>query len=182
LATIGGSASGKVGGRTWLTIVVCGTRLFCGTRRMLLVKLFGRSDLSLPLSSFRRWDDYASDCGICLAELAYRIASISIIPLRNLPLLMQTCWIWIILMPSTCQCLLQWVTMYFRVFRSCQQFQCLADLKDCKQSNIPVYSFMEHQRLRETKYLYGATVIIGEYFRLIWSVDLDIKRSVKPKA
>ncbi|KDR76262.1 hypothetical protein GALMADRAFT_247565 [Galerina marginata CBS 339.88] len=39
---------------------------------------------------------------------------------------------------------------------------CLADLKACKQSNIPVYSFAEHQRLEETKYLYGATIIIAE--------------------
>ncbi|KAF8656224.1 hypothetical protein AX16_002660 [Volvariella volvacea WC 439] len=39
---------------------------------------------------------------------------------------------------------------------------CLADLKACKQSNIPVYSFSEHQRLSETKYLYGATIIITE--------------------
>ena len=40
--------------------------------------------------------------------------------------------------------------------------QCLAELKACKQSNIPVYSFAEHQRLAETKYLYGATIIIGK--------------------
>ncbi|RDB25594.1 Uridine-cytidine kinase-like 1 [Hypsizygus marmoreus] len=39
---------------------------------------------------------------------------------------------------------------------------CLADLKACKQSNIPVYSFSEHQRLEEKKYLYGATIIITE--------------------
>ncbi|KAG9315184.1 uridine kinase family-domain-containing protein [Chiua virens] len=39
---------------------------------------------------------------------------------------------------------------------------CLADLKTCKQTNIPVYSFSEHQRLEETKYLYGAAVIIAE--------------------
>ena len=39
--------------------------------------------------------------------------------------------------------------------------QCLADLKACKQSNIPVYSFSQHQRLGEKKYLYGAAVIIG---------------------
>lgn len=39
--------------------------------------------------------------------------------------------------------------------------KCLADLKAFRQSNIPVYSFAEHQRLAETKYLYGATVIIG---------------------
>ncbi|KAF9485201.1 armadillo/beta-catenin/plakoglobin [Pholiota conissans] len=39
---------------------------------------------------------------------------------------------------------------------------CLADLKACRQSNIPVYSFAQHQRLEETKYLYGATIIIAE--------------------
>lgn len=39
--------------------------------------------------------------------------------------------------------------------------QCLSELKACKQSNIPVYSFSEHQRLEETKYLYGATIIIS---------------------
>ncbi|KAF8558142.1 armadillo beta-catenin plakoglobin [Imleria badia] len=39
---------------------------------------------------------------------------------------------------------------------------CVADLKACRQTNIPVYSFAEHQRLDETKYLYGAAVIIAE--------------------
>ncbi|KAJ6531826.1 armadillo beta-catenin plakoglobin [Mycena capillaripes] len=39
---------------------------------------------------------------------------------------------------------------------------CLADLKACKQSNIPVYSFVTHQRLEEPKYLYGAAIIIAE--------------------
>lgn len=39
--------------------------------------------------------------------------------------------------------------------------QCLADLKSCKQTNIPIYSFSEHQRLDETKYLYGAAIIIS---------------------
>ncbi|KAF5327151.1 hypothetical protein D9619_004898 [Psilocybe cf. subviscida] len=39
---------------------------------------------------------------------------------------------------------------------------CLGELKSCKQSNIPVYSFAEHQRLAETQYLYGATIIIAE--------------------
>ncbi|KAF7969567.1 hypothetical protein HWV62_26929 [Athelia sp. TMB] len=38
--------------------------------------------------------------------------------------------------------------------------QCLKDLKDGKQSNIPIYSFKEHQRLEVKKYLYGATIII----------------------
>ena len=40
--------------------------------------------------------------------------------------------------------------------------QCLADLKAWRQSNIPIYSFTEHQRLDETKYLYGASIIISE--------------------
>ncbi|KAL6307459.1 armadillo/beta-catenin/plakoglobin [Sparassis latifolia] len=39
---------------------------------------------------------------------------------------------------------------------------CLADLKACRQSNIPIYSFTEHQRVDETKYLYGAAIIIAE--------------------
>ncbi|RDX57400.1 armadillo/beta-catenin/plakoglobin [Lentinus brumalis] len=39
---------------------------------------------------------------------------------------------------------------------------CLADLKAGRQSNIPIYSFTEHQRLDETKYLYGASIIIVE--------------------
>ncbi|KAI0264485.1 armadillo/beta-catenin/plakoglobin [Gloeopeniophorella convolvens] len=39
---------------------------------------------------------------------------------------------------------------------------CLSDLKQLQQTNIPVYSFTEHQRLDETKYLYGATIIIAE--------------------
>lgn len=39
---------------------------------------------------------------------------------------------------------------------------CLADLKACQQSNIPVYSFTTHQRLEEPKYLYGAAIIIAE--------------------
>ncbi|CAL1716210.1 unnamed protein product [Somion occarium] len=39
---------------------------------------------------------------------------------------------------------------------------CLSDLKACRQTNIPIYSFAEHQRLDETKYLYGAAVIITE--------------------
>ncbi|KAI0359972.1 armadillo/beta-catenin/plakoglobin [Trametes cingulata] len=39
---------------------------------------------------------------------------------------------------------------------------CLAELKAGRQSNIPIYSFTEHQRLDETKYLYGASIIIVE--------------------
>ncbi|KAJ7494764.1 armadillo/beta-catenin/plakoglobin [Mycena galericulata] len=40
--------------------------------------------------------------------------------------------------------------------------QCLAELKACQQSNIPVYSFTTHQRVEEPKYLYGAAIIIAE--------------------
>lgn len=29
--------------------------------------------------------------------------------------------------------------------------KCLADLKACRQTNIPIYSFTHHQRLDETK-------------------------------
>ncbi|KAI9512057.1 armadillo/beta-catenin/plakoglobin [Russula earlei] len=39
---------------------------------------------------------------------------------------------------------------------------CLSDLKNLQQTKIPVYSFTEHQRLDETQYLYGATIIIAE--------------------
>ncbi|VDC04789.1 unnamed protein product [Peniophora sp. CBMAI 1063] len=40
--------------------------------------------------------------------------------------------------------------------------ECLSDLKQLKQTNIPIYSFNHHQRMDETKYLYGATIIIAE--------------------
>src|ERR1700687_545715 len=51
--------------------------------------------------------------------------------------------------------------------------QCLADLKACRQSNISVYSFKEHQRFEnQSKYLYGANVIIGAVL-----LCLDINRS-----
>lgn len=49
---------------------------------------------------------------------------------------------------------------------------CLADLKACRQTNIPVYSFAEHQRLDETKYLYGAAVIITEGIMALHHPDL----------
>ena len=54
--------------------------------------------------------------------------------------------------------------------------QCLSELKACKQSNIPVYSFAEHQRLEETKYLYGATIIIS--WSVFWLVVSRCKRIV----
>jgi len=39
---------------------------------------------------------------------------------------------------------------------------CLRELKEGKQTHVPVYSFKEHQRLPETKYLYGAAIVIVE--------------------
>jgi len=45
---------------------------------------------------------------------------------------------------------------------TCLPLQCVRDLKEGRAVNCPVYSFSEHQRLDETKYLYGASVIIGE--------------------
>ncbi|ELU40731.1 armadillo/beta-catenin/plakoglobin [Rhizoctonia solani AG-1 IA] len=40
--------------------------------------------------------------------------------------------------------------------------QCLRDLKGCRQANVPIYSFTEHQRMEQRKYLYGANIIIVE--------------------
>ncbi|CAO1635294.1 unnamed protein product [Parajaminaea phylloscopi] len=40
--------------------------------------------------------------------------------------------------------------------------QCIIDLKNGRSVEVPVYSFVQHQRTAETKYLYGASVIIVE--------------------
>ncbi|KAG9018045.1 hypothetical protein FRB90_012548 [Tulasnella sp. 427] len=40
--------------------------------------------------------------------------------------------------------------------------ECLADLKSCKQTNVPKYSFTRHQREDDRQYLYGAAIIIVE--------------------
>ncbi|CAO1614007.1 unnamed protein product [Sympodiomycopsis kandeliae] len=40
--------------------------------------------------------------------------------------------------------------------------QCIADLKASKAVEVPIYSFVQHQRTDETTYLYGASVIIVE--------------------
>lgn len=71
-------------------------------------------------------------------------------------------------MLSTCRCLHLCVHIFYPFLNGrlsswrIDRAQCLADLKACKQTNIPIYSFKEHQRLDETKYLYGAAVILGE--------------------
>ncbi|KAI0833343.1 armadillo/beta-catenin/plakoglobin [Trametes gibbosa] len=49
---------------------------------------------------------------------------------------------------------------------------CLADLKAGKQTNIPIYSFTHHQRLEETKYLYGASIIIVEGILALHDAEL----------
>ncbi|KAF8269548.1 uridine kinase family-domain-containing protein [Lactarius quietus] len=49
---------------------------------------------------------------------------------------------------------------------------CLSDLKHLRQTNIPVYSFAQHQRLDETKYLYGATIIIAEGIHALHDPEL----------
>jgi uridine kinase len=40
--------------------------------------------------------------------------------------------------------------------------QCLAELKSGKQTNVPIYDFALHQRLQQTTYLYGPSIIIAE--------------------
>ncbi|TXT09214.1 hypothetical protein VHUM_02688 [Vanrija humicola] len=40
--------------------------------------------------------------------------------------------------------------------------KCIVDLKKGKATELPVYSFVHHQRMPETKYIYGASVIIVE--------------------
>ncbi|KAH8994883.1 armadillo/beta-catenin/plakoglobin [Lactarius akahatsu] len=49
---------------------------------------------------------------------------------------------------------------------------CLSDLKNLQQTSIPVYSFTLHQRLDETKYLYGATIIIAEGIHALHGPEL----------
>ncbi|KAG8779706.1 Uridine kinase, partial [Serendipita sp. 397] len=49
---------------------------------------------------------------------------------------------------------------------------CLRDLKHNRQTNIPVYSFSQHQRLEETQYLYGAAIIIVEGILALHDAEL----------
>ncbi|KAG8908347.1 Uridine kinase [Tulasnella sp. 403] len=49
---------------------------------------------------------------------------------------------------------------------------CLADLKACKQTNIPRYSFVHHQRMDDRQYLYGAAIIIVEGIVALHDPDL----------
>ncbi|KAH9031067.1 armadillo/beta-catenin/plakoglobin [Lactarius hengduanensis] len=49
---------------------------------------------------------------------------------------------------------------------------CLSELKNLQQTSIPVYSFTLHQRLDETKYLYGATIIIAEGIHALHGPEL----------
>lgn len=38
----------------------------------------------------------------------------------------------------------------------------MTNLKNAQSVEIPVYSFVQHQRTEETQYLYGASVVILE--------------------
>ncbi|KAI6125082.1 armadillo beta-catenin plakoglobin [Pisolithus croceorrhizus] len=52
---------------------------------------------------------------------------------------------------------------------------CLADLKACRQTNIPIYSFKEHQRLDESKYLYaeGIMTLHDPKLRALYDLKCD---------
>jgi uridine kinase len=50
--------------------------------------------------------------------------------------------------------------------------QCIRDLKRNRQTNIPVYSFSQHQRLDETQYLYGAAIVIVEGILALHDAEL----------
>ncbi|BEJ15613.1 hypothetical protein CspHIS471_0502180 [Cutaneotrichosporon sp. HIS471] len=50
--------------------------------------------------------------------------------------------------------------------------QCLHDLKQGRATEIPVYSFQQHQRLEEKQYLYGASVIIVEGIMALQAAEM----------
>nr|XP_018261748.1 uridine kinase [Kwoniella dejecticola CBS 10117]OBR83906.1 uridine kinase [Kwoniella dejecticola CBS 10117] len=50
--------------------------------------------------------------------------------------------------------------------------KCLLDLKQGKATEIPIYSFVHHQRMPEKKYIYGASVIIVEGIMALQSPEL----------
>ncbi|KAK4685916.1 uridine kinase, partial [Tremellales sp. Uapishka_1] len=50
--------------------------------------------------------------------------------------------------------------------------KCLRSLKQGKATEIPVYSFVHHQRMPEKKYLYGASVIIVEGIMALESQEM----------
>ncbi|WVF67596.1 uridine kinase [Kwoniella sp. CBS 6097] len=50
--------------------------------------------------------------------------------------------------------------------------KCLMDLKQGRATEIPVYSFVHHQRMPEKKYIYGASVIIVEGIMALQSPEL----------
>ncbi|WVR09380.1 uridine kinase [Kwoniella sp. DSM 27419] len=50
--------------------------------------------------------------------------------------------------------------------------KCLQDLKQGRATEIPVYSFVHHQRMPEKKYIYGASVIIVEGIMALQSPEL----------
>ncbi|EIW68410.1 hypothetical protein TREMEDRAFT_32135 [Tremella mesenterica DSM 1558] len=50
--------------------------------------------------------------------------------------------------------------------------RCVRDLKQGRATEIPVYSFVHHQRMPEKKYIYGASVIIVEGIMALQSEEL----------
>ena len=71
---------------------------------------------------------------------------------------------------------------YRRVHHFHRYSQCLAELKSGEQSNIPIYDFSLHQRLEETKYLYGASIIIAEGIMALQDANLRSLYDLKVKA
>ena len=55
------------------------------------------------------------------------------------------------------RCLIQSVA----ICADCMLVQCISRLKASQSCQIPVYSFVQHQRQKETQALYGGSVVIG---------------------
>lgn len=68
-------------------------------------------------------------------------------------------------MPSTSTSLPRWASIassFPLSINSPSHLQCLSNLKANQQTHVPVYSFVQHQRLAETHYLYGPSIVIAE--------------------
>ncbi|KAL7337475.1 armadillo beta-catenin plakoglobin [Rhodotorula toruloides] len=49
---------------------------------------------------------------------------------------------------------------------------CIREMKECRATHIPNYSFVKHARLDETTYLYGANVVIVEGIFVLYDKNL----------
>lgn len=122
----------------------------------------GRPSLIIPLQ-YSRSNVWSCAPFASAGRPSFRIASIR----RRLPksssvhsrpgsiLIIRMLWIWNFLPPYVLSAFCGWH------IQKLWMWQCLSDLKNLQQTNIPIYSFEKHQRLEETQYLYGATIIIG---------------------